>query len=247
MVKFAEATLIEIVGYLIPGFILTISVVLLLFRFLSPEYPLSPEAQTVGVYLLILFFSYLNGHLVQALANWILHPYGEAQFLLRKTSENIIIAVALKIKDLFNIELGKGKDPKSNSESENPLKNTENDQISQKYDIHLMYQICRSGLNQYGNTSLREIYLYRESFYRGTTISTGLFTLSLIIFLFTGPPKIELSPNNPINISIYLLILMIITSLIFIFFMINRYMRFARYRAEETLLGFVASTFKMKA
>ncbi len=103
-----------------------------------------------------------------------------------------------------------------------------------------LYQLSDEVLVQYGKTDNREVYVYREGFYRGTFVSSFLVAISLLLRASCSSLALDLGSTAPI-ISQSILLLVAGLFLLFSFLFYGRYRRFAAYRVRAAILAALLS------
>lgn len=161
--KEIQLTLYEIFGYIIPGMI-TLSAVLIVYWTSFMKVPFSVDAISPQGWWAIAFAAYLIGHLIQAVANlgfmtiWI--PTVDLVF---GTKAPLALPAPI-IAEAHAFALEKTKLP-----------------TGSKISGSQTFEICDAFLQQRGNSDTRDIYVYREGFYRGCFISSLLLGAAIIL------------------------------------------------------------------
>jgi hypothetical protein len=102
----------------------------------------------------------------------------------------------------------------------------------------LLYQVCEEVVAQNGKTTDRDIYIYREGFYRGVFISLLFLTLALFVrAFFPGTAFEPLGKTHLLNPII--LASFAVMSALAAYLSFQRYQRFGRYRVRQAVLGFL--------
>jgi hypothetical protein len=219
MLKDIQVTLYDIFGYLLPGFIFLAGIAMLFWAIFMPSAPIQLSTISVDNWIVILVGAYIAGHMVQAIAN-----------LLTK-----------KLQSAENTVLSKGK-PDS-------FPNAVIDSATKKVNLMLgvklkdmkpsfLYQVCDEAIAQFGITSDRDIYIYREGFYRGLTVSFMVLFVGLIARVLVPSTSVNIS-GNVLPISVSMLLFFDVISLIAARLSFNRYKRFGDYRVREAVIGFL--------
>ncbi|MDQ0286291.1 hypothetical protein J2Z49_001405 [Desulfofundulus luciae] len=174
--------------------------------------------------ILIILIAYYLGHFAQALGNLLskLFPNVEELMLSGNHSDGIpntiLEAVRLKISETFDVEVSELKP-------------------------EWVYAICDETVMQNGVSLDREVYQYREGFYRGMGISLLLFSLSIIIRGIVPGAFFRISgADQSINCTIVLFIFFISLGGSILSYL--RYLRFGRYRVKQAIMGFLVLTVK---
>jgi len=205
-----RVTLYDIFGYLVPGLVALTGVAIFFWAVFVPN--LKPDVDLKGVvWTALLLIAYVLGHLLQAVAN---NVPGFAFPIEQKWREDrvagpfqTIIKAKLEAKDLL-------PDPA---------------------DAEPMYRICDEVVVQKGETSERELYTYREGFYRAMAVALVLLAFGLTFRLASGPASITV--DKPHEVTRAMLAFFVVVVLAGVVACYGRYVRFARYRARTVLLG----------
>ena len=153
-------TLYEILGALLPGVVLFTGLAIVFWTVFYPHVPLTPGWFAHDAWLPAALVSYLLGHLSQALANYSIgsHPREENLILPRSRTERLpdaLVEPAIsKVAETVGV-------PRSDM------------------SLELARSMCDEVFARNGNAEDREIYQYREWFYRGLTIVSAILGLSL--------------------------------------------------------------------
>jgi len=101
-----------------------------------------------------------------------------------------------------------------------------------------MYRLCDAAVLHCGTTNEREIFVYREGFYRGASVSFGLLTIGLFVRSIVGATSIFWNGRQmPVPRS--LLLLFVVISAAGCVLMISRFHRFSQYRVRHALISFL--------
>ena len=153
-----RVTLYDVFGYLLPGLVafgaVTIFVWAAVFPTASLDEPHLSSAEWIGV----LLTSYMLGHLVQAITGLIAAFRGKA-------------AAALDWFPLTDIGQKVGV----------PALPAGSNAAAAEARAEKIYELCDIAVAQKGSTGDREIYQYREGFYRGLTVSLVLGLLAVVV------------------------------------------------------------------
>jgi hypothetical protein len=255
MLKDIQTTLYDIFGYLLPGFIVLIGIVILFWSIFLPETVLYIPQFTAELWIAVTIVAYIFGHICQAIANLILHRSDASERILRKNSANALPSPPIDKESQKNRSAASARILSKRSEAlPTPLIDTIIQKISTFTGIkpedleqkpHFLYQVCDEIIVQYGKTGDRDIYIFREGFYRGSCVAFVILTLALIVRV--------LRPNTMLNvdgtvyqISIAMLIFLILVAFIGAGLNFSRYKRFGDYRVTQAALGFLALHAKPK-
>ena len=219
MYKEFQLSLYDFFGYFFPGMIFIGPTVYMYWP--GGQKLIAESPKTAVFWTAFVLFSYLTGHFLQGLSNVIFDfKYGMKYF--RVGEKDIPVEIYNKIRDKVatNLEL-------------NP------EMLTDKW----LYRICDQASGQDG---LREIYVYREGFYRGMSVSSGILAallfLNLLAVLAVMP---SLDASFLMNVAGYASggFFAIIASIIFY----RRYERFRGYRINHALLGFLVQKKKKES
>lgn len=219
MFKDLKFTLYDFFGYLLPGTIFIIAIAILFWTIYFPNTLISYIKLPTEVWILLVFFAYIFGHIIQGIANLFEKIFGKYDDLVgyrhKESSlpETIINGAKSKISSLINLDENK---------------------ITMKW----LYRICDETIVQNGITEEREMYTYRKGFYRGLTTSFFILFLSLIFRMIISKAKISIL-GSPQEVNWTILLFFILISLIGFIFSWIRYERFSSYLVEQAILGFL--------
>jgi len=219
MIKGIQVTLYDVFGYLLPGSILLTGVVGLFWAILAPATPLVWPQVINENWIVIAVASYVCGHLAQALANMVTKHLPSIESLVLTKGGNddlpepVVAAARSKASSILAVD-AKG------------------------VDSSLLYQICDETVAQLGITSDRDIYIYREGFYRGLTISP-LFLCGALLVRATIPGTTLKLSDTLQSLRWPELVSLALLSLGSAWLSFNRYRRFGRYRVKQAILGFL--------
>jgi hypothetical protein len=209
-------TLYEVFGYVIPGTIATAALAISLFVIFHGDsiLPLSFWRLSPTGVLALLFLAYVVGHLVQALSNSVLK--GADKRIMSGKDPAILVAKQRAAK-LFQGTTG---------------------DISEICDTWLE-RVMDERCIQAGQQGDREIFTYREGFYRGSTVATVLFCAGLVVCIFTGNLRL-LVGNTVFAPSRYELGVMLAISVLGAWGLYRRFLRFSEYRVNRVIAAFIA-------
>jgi len=217
--KDLKITLYDIFGYLLPGGVFLAGIAILFWAMYIPLTPLAFVELTKETWILILLIAYLMGHMTQALGNLLMKAFTspENAVLSKGTADGLpdilLQSTKTKASRMLGIDL---KD------------------INPEW----LFKICDETVVQSGTFSDREVFQYREGFYRGLVVSLVLLFLSLIIRAKIPGASIKISGmSSPISgIVLVFFIIIVFTGILLTFF---RYRRFARHRVTQAVIGFL--------
>lgn len=206
-----NVTLYDIFGYLMPGLVALGSLALFAWSLFIPTHPLHEPALSGEEWFAMFVLAYFLGHLVQAL--------GDLAFSWVR-DENFALTAGRRA-------LG----PKRMAELEKLTKMTGEQRNS-------LFTYCDTYLAQQGKTADREIYQYREGFYRGLTIAVVPALVAILITLARGDAQIT-NGGDVHTLGAGPLVFALVLVLATIGLSFWRYRRFAEYRVRDALFGFL--------
>lgn len=219
MFKELQITLYDIFGYLLPGSIILIAVVILFWSLFWPGAPLAlfadvPISATIG----LVFSAYLAGHLGQGIGNFMekLPP------VKRKLETEVPLSSELSqlVRDAVAARFGE------QARSLSPK------------DLALL---CDQALICACSPGEREIFVYREGFYRGNCVALALLGLTLALRLICSPTIIYLADAR-IEIHRIQLLLAALIAAFGTWLSFRRYIRFSTHKNATCLARFLALT-----
>lgn len=219
MLKDIQVTLYDIFGYLLPGFIFLAGIATLFWAIFIPSTPISLSKPDAEGWVIVAIVAYIAGHMAQAIGNFIAKSMPSAESLALTKGEAgsfpepVIRSATSKASLLLDI------DPK-------------------EMDPKLLHQVCDETVAQFGSTSDRDVYIYREGFYRGLAVSFLMLFLCLAIrALIPGASLIVSEKVQPIGMSMLLFFDIVLFIAAWLSF--TRYKRFGSYRVKEAVIGFL--------
>jgi len=235
MWKDMRVTLYDIFGYFLPGAVI-LGGFLLCWKACDGRQLLS-SLQVWERWFVLVFGAYYLGHMAQGIGNGL-------EFLIGNPTEVILGKAGSGYESLRHIILGKERwgriDEKIHKAAQDqfnklmaPTKPASDDAEGGESNKWL-YPCCAEVIGQVGHGELREMYEYREGFYRGSAIAFGLVAFVLIPTIVCW--KSHLSSGRLFWITLALTPLL---SLLAAFLSIRRYGRFSESRVRSTLLGFL--------
>ena len=218
MFKDLQITLYDFFGYLLPGVVILIALVLLFWSIFWPSAPFTVATTLPALMVTALtLFAYLLGHLGQAVSNLL-----EKLPAAKLTFESLPLSAELGelVKDAASERFG----PEART-----LKPKE------------LYALCDQTLIHAGSLGEREIFIYREGFYRGNCFAFGLLALTLALRMICVPAVVTIADAK---MGFYRGELGLTSALAafgaWMFF--RRYLRFGKYKTSSCLMRFLALT-----
>lgn len=217
MFKEIQISVYDIFGYLLPGAIVLVSLTLVFQSLFWPgEHFVIPAQLTVGVSVCFAFLAYVVGHLAQGIGNlldqipWLKEKRPEEAGLSDEARELLRSAVT----ERFGLAAGKLKFPE-------------------------LLELCDQTLVHHRSMGEREIFTYREGFYRGCFVGLVLLALGWILW------AIRTRTSVMVGTDVFVLgrgtswaIAMVCAGGAWVAF--RRYQRFGNYRIRSCLMRFLA-------
>lgn len=147
MFKELQLSLYEVFGYVLPGFVAFGAISVALWAVVAPNNPIILNARGVQFWIALLAFSYFFGHVAQGIGNLYAKLFKVTEEeAIKSVPEEILSSVKKLLEDELKV----------------PSKN-----LSPKW----IYEVASEVTLQHGNSNEREVFQYREGFYRGLTVS----------------------------------------------------------------------------
>lgn len=217
MFKDIQVTLYDFFGYLLPGAVILVAAVLIFWTLFWPNAFLAlPSSLPVLASSSLVFAAYLAGHLGQALGN-----------LLEKVSPG---RRNLDKKLPLSPELGK--------EVVHALAGRFGEQIK-TLDAKEMFHLCDQTLVHCGSLGEREIFTYREGFYRGNAVALTSVSFALAVRLVCVPVMVSIGGKG-LAIHRAPLVLAALLCGVSAWLCYARFLRFAEHRYKSCFLRFLA-------
>jgi len=166
--KDLRISLYDLFGYLLPGLAFFAAAAVFFWAVFIPNKPLAWLQLSTEKWVVILLIGYFFGHMAHAIGNLCMKLFKspEETFLSTNQSgsmpQSIIDAAKSRANKIIGVEV---KDLTS----------------------ECLFRICDESIAQYSSSPDRDIYQYREGFYRGLWVSFFLLSLSLVIRIwFSG-------------------------------------------------------------
>jgi len=207
-------TLYEIFGYLLPGGIVFIAIVVLYWAFFVPTVPLGIATFQVGLvtWVAVIVTSYIMGHAAQAVANKCFR--GVEKLVLASQPTWMSERAGQAASEILKV------DPK---------------ELGAKWIITALDEYTI----QAGKTGDRDLFVYREGFYRGTTLSLFFLGAAMLVrMLFPGASIMFTKGLFHISWFELLTTSAVISGTGYLF--LGRYKRFAEYRITHAIMSALA-------
>jgi hypothetical protein len=214
--KELQVTLYEIFGYLVPGAISLAAVSILYWTFFV-AHPCDLDSITTSGWWGLAAVSYVAGHLTQALTNNLFLRWRKptVSLVLEKGSplslpQNVSDAAQEFACSIFKQPGGTALPPA------------------------VVYDVCDTFVQQKGKTESRDIYIYREGFYRGMFLATGLLAAAMIWRAFCQDSRLIVS-GKFIHFSSWELVAFACVFAIASILFFQRYRRFGKYLIANSI------------
>lgn len=212
-----QFTLYDIFGYLLPGAVILFAAILLFWTLFWPNASLTlPSTLPVFASTCLLFAAYLAGHVGQALAN-LLEELSKAR---GKLDKELPVSPELGKLVLQAVATRFGEHAKTLEANE-------------------LFHLCDQTLIHNCSPGEREIFTYREGFYRGNAVALTLLSLALVARLAYAPALVVLFGRSfelhrgPFAFAAVL-------TGVNAWLCYSRFLRFAKLRYTSCLVGFLA-------
>lgn len=206
-------TLYEALGYLLPGGVGTLGLLVLYWGLFVPEVPLKCYGYQPGIvaWIAIVLSSYLLGHTMQGLGN-ILWKRGDESTL---SSKRIPPWMRDRAKEfaakIVGVSTGEMK-------------------------LMWAFRVLDEYIVQAGKAGDREMFVYREGFYRGSALALFFLATTVLIRGFVPGCAIQLTSSTfPVSLRQILLTTFVIAGTGGVF--VQRYRRFAEYRVLRAVIA----------
>lgn len=208
-------TLYEVFGYLLPGGVVLAALVTLYWAVFAPQMPLSLVDLQAGMvtWVAVIFASYLLGHAAQALGNIWLHGIEDSVLNPRNGSAPAWMRE-------------RARQAASETLTVNP----------EKLEPLWVFRALDECAIQRGKDGDRDIFVYREGFYRGTAISLFLLTAALLLRLVLPGASIQFT-KGLFHVSRWATLTTSVMSCGIAYLFLRRYQRFAEYRVTRAVLA----------
>lgn len=217
--KELQVSLYDVFGYVAPGVIAFLGIYLLGWRLVLPS-DVDWSMVSTGGWIVILLVSYILGHAVQALANLFV---------------KLLIKVSPETTELADIEKNSPEVFASFVKSACRVTKLP-DGTSPTHRV--LYEIADAYLTQHGKTECRDIYIYREGFYRGLTVSLLLLSIGAFARMTGADATINIFGTSVwLHSGFFGILALVAVGISFLSF--NRFQRFSSYRVRNSVFGFL--------
>ncbi len=234
--KEIQFTLYEVFGYLLPGIVLCAGLGLVFWAIYFPQAVIDFDLKTVEVWVTFLAFGYVAGHVAQALGNKLVKQFGSAEQKIitdpNAFPAELVKACRAKIATILAADTQQGLVLADRIDTAEPTKDL---------PPLWLFRFCDDAVLRSGKLGEREVYIYREGFYRGTFIGFVVLTVGMMAFAFrlwfgteSGTARIGFVEVTGWRVVYFAAITAFAAR-----FLWTRYWRFAEYRVSQALIGFL--------
>lgn len=208
--------LYDIFGYLLPGIVAMLAAILLIWSIYLPAAPLTFLTVPKQVWLVLTVLAYFAGHVVQALGNAISDLFVRPEeHVFGEHADGNCKELVKEVHTVVHKNLGVNK-----------------------IEPVWIYRVCDAAIIHSGTTTEREIYVYREGFYRGASVAFGLLTIGLLVRSLIGRTSL-LWDKAAVSVPVSLLWILFVASACACALMLYRFHRFANYRVKHALVSYL--------
>ena len=169
-----QFTLYEVFGYLLPGAVLTGGIAVVFWAAFFPQAVIDFDIKSVEVWGTFLALAYVSGHIAQGIGNAIVRQFVSAEdhAINAVLDKEIVDACKAKAKELTGADTAK---------------------ITPRW----LYRLCDDAVIRSGKIGERDVYIYREGFYRGTLVGTVFLVVGARRRRQDGRGDHQLHPPQP--------------------------------------------------
>lgn len=223
MFKEIQVKLYDVFGYVIPGAVITAALGIVFLAIFFPTNTVAFDLRTTEVWLTLLVVSFICGHMGQAVGNQIVKWW-------KWDAEQVVLALPQEIREAVNEKLKQKLGEKVGG-------------MSGRW----MYELCDDAVLRSEKLGEREVYVYREGFYRGMFVGFLFMTLAL------GGLTVRLAcePDHTFTLGLWVvtpnqLLFHMVISATWSYLALRRFWRFMDYRVRHSVLGFLSLSAKDK-
>jgi hypothetical protein len=215
-----RVSLYDVFGYLFPGAISLASITILAWSLFLGTEALPIRALPYAAWIVIAVSAYISGHLTQAVANVLLEilprKARHRRAIFRDLPAQIVGCAAVRVRDLFGTDLAD--------------------------EPYWLYRVSDEAVVQAGKNSDREIFVYREGFYRGLAVSFSALAAALVVRACVSQSAVVsvLQSNVVLSRGMVNSIAGVCAAASALSFL--RYRRFADYRIGHAITSFITLT-----
>ena len=221
MLKDIEVTLYDIFGYLLPGCVTLVALLIIVWTICYPGKAVPMRQPNTLICTVFLVLAYFAGHIVHAIADQLVKWFKQNHWQILDRTDCLPDGVkdATKQKIVNDLKLPP-TDPK-------------------ELDSEWLFSITDTIIGQCGNTADREIFVTRVGFYRGSLVALVVLWIALLFRVFV-PISYVATTNRVIAIPGLVFSLAAMALIIGIMFLYHRYRKFIKYRVRNVIVSFLA-------
>lgn len=212
-------TLYEVFGYFLPGVVGVASLAILFWALFIPATPLPVHSVELSKlwYFGLVIVSYYAGHVLQGISRSLFKNPDDTVLAGQKGD---MLPVVKRAQEQIAVSLGM-------AQTETP---------GSSMTVRLSDEVAV----QHGQLGDRDVFVYREGFYRGSAASFILLDLALLARWIVPGSQLGFSPTHTFDVSRWQLTFVIGVVSCSIFFLLGRYKHFAALRVMRGVLAFVS-------
>jgi tetrahydromethanopterin S-methyltransferase subunit B len=224
-----KVTLYDIFGYLLPGLVVLTGAAVFFWAVFVPDIPIHSPTLSGPEWFAVLIAAYILGHLAQALANDIGFVLVRVVGSFKSPEMREFAALA----ETHQAKLRKA----THIHWDETVKEKDKDKELGR-EAGLLYDACDASVAQYGSTANREIYIYREGFYRGLVVGFSIGLIGLLVRLLVGGAQVQNGDDiDPIPSStLWFLVCFVAVGIVLTYI---RYRRFREFRIKNAFLSYL--------
>lgn len=172
--KDLQFTLYEIFGYLLPGAVLGGGLTVLFWAGFFPQPTVDIDIKSTEVWAIFLVIAYVAGHVAQGVGNAVARRCGapEDHIFQAVLPASLIETCKKKIRELTGADA---------------------DALPPRW----LYRVCDDSVLRSGKLGEREVYVYREGFYRGASVGMAVVAVGLLAMAIRLLADGGTSPGRP--------------------------------------------------
>ncbi|MDP9350092.1 MAG: hypothetical protein M3P51_00885 [Chloroflexota bacterium] len=219
MIENIRVTLYDIFGFFVPGAVLLGAILIALWAIFLPGLPLGSLDVTTWTSVLFAILAYVAGHLSQAIGNQLqrfsssreertLEGCGDGAL-----PESMVNAARQKAADLVGVR-------------------------AETLNSRWLFRICNTAIAQRGDYGDRDVYIYREGFYRGLAVAFLVLSASLLLRAARPGAALDIAGSvRSVDWTVWLFLAALTLGTSWLMF--KRFQRFADYSVTHAVISFL--------